>query len=127
MKKRGIWVELTTLIIPGLNDSEDELKSIAGFIAGVGVEIPWHISRFHPDYICTDIKPTQEETLYRAQQIGKDAGLRYIYIGNIAKESPTLCYKCGKEFIKRSYPVVSKALLNANLCAECGTPLDGVF
>ncbi len=127
MKKLNIWVEVTTLIIPGVNDSVDELKCIAGFIAKTGIDIPWHISRFRPDYMYTDSKPTPIETLYGASHIGKDAGLRYIYIGNITQESPTVCCQCGHLLIKREYPNVKITGLNSNRCAKCDTPLDGVF
>jgi pyruvate formate lyase activating enzyme len=127
MKKLSIWIEVTTLIIPGLNDSEEELKDIAGFIAEIGIDIPWHISRFHPDYMYIDSEPTPIETLNTAGLIGKDAGLRYIYPGNVAEESPTLCHKCGKELIKRRYTAVDTTALKGNRCAECDTPLDGVF
>lgn len=127
MKKLRIWVEVTTLIIPGLNDSKEELKDIAGFIAEIGIDIPWHISRFHPDYMYINSEPTPIETLRRAGLIGKDAGLRYIYLGNITEGSPTLCHKCGKELIKRCYPAVNKIGLKGNRCVECNTLLDGVF
>ncbi len=127
MKNLGLWIEVTTLVIPGLNDSNQELKQIADFIATVGIDIPWHISRFHPDYICRDSKPTPIETLDRASHIGKDAGLCYVYIGNIAQESPTVCCKCGHLLIKREYPNVEIAGLNGNRCVKCGAPLDGVF
>ncbi len=127
MKKSGLWIEVTTLIIPGLNDSKEELKAIAGFIAEIGIEIPWHISRFHPDYSCIDNSPTPIKTLITANKIGKEAGLRYIYPGNIAEEVSTACYECGKELIKRNSPEISMAALNGNRCAQCNTILDGVF
>ena len=127
MKKLNIWVEVTTLIIPGLNDSDAELRRIAGFLADVGVDIPWHINRFHPDYKCTDTKPTPIDTLHRASRIGKDVGLRYIYIGNVAEASSTSCYKCGKELINRSPLTVNKIGLRGNQCAKCDAFLDGVF
>ncbi|MDP8293187.1 MAG: AmmeMemoRadiSam system radical SAM enzyme [Candidatus Orphnella occulta] len=127
MKKLGIWVEVTTLVIPGLNDSDQELRKIADFIATVGCEIPWHISRFHPDYMHTDSKPTPIETLHRTANIGRDAGLCYIYVGNISQESPTLCCQCGHLLIKREYPAVKMSGLNGKKCEKCDTPLDGVF
>jgi len=127
MKRLGVWIEVTTLIIPGLNDSDQELKDIAGFIAEIGIDIPWHISRFHPDYMYIDSEPTPIETLNRAGLIGKDAGLRYVYPGNVAEESPTLCHRCGKELIKRRCNAVTAAGLKGNRCSECDTPLDGLF
>jgi len=86
-KELGIWIEITTLIIPGQNDSESELSDIAGFIAGIGKDIPWHISRFHPDYQFLDQKPTPIETLKKAEDLGKKAGLRYVYLGNVRNAS----------------------------------------
>ena len=83
MKRLGIWVEVTTLVVPGKNDSEDELNGIAEFIAGVGKDIPWHISRYHPDYEYKDSPPTPIETMKKAQEIGEKHGLHYIYLGNV--------------------------------------------
>ncbi|MFH1363694.1 MAG: AmmeMemoRadiSam system radical SAM enzyme [Candidatus Omnitrophota bacterium] len=83
MKELGIWIEITTLIIPGENDSLKELENIAGFIAEVGKDIPWHISRFHPDYKFLDHQPTALESLEKAKAIGEKAGLRYVYLGNV--------------------------------------------
>ena len=83
MKKSGIWIEVTTLVIPGLNDSKNELKKTAEFIAGIGVDIPWHISRFHPDYEYNEFKLTPIDTLKAAKVIGKSAGLNYVYLGNV--------------------------------------------
>ncbi|MCK4519597.1 MAG: AmmeMemoRadiSam system radical SAM enzyme [Candidatus Omnitrophica bacterium] len=82
-KSLNIWIEITTLIIPGENDSSSELADIARFIADVGKDIPWHISRFHPDYRFLNHKPTPIETLKKAEELGRKAGLRYVYIGNI--------------------------------------------
>ena len=96
MRELKIWVEVTTLVVPGLNDGEKELTDIARFIAGVDPDIPWHISRFHPDYQYTDERPTPLETLRAAYNIGKGEGLRYIYIGNVQGESDdTFCPGCG--------------------------------
>ncbi len=83
MKEAGIWIEITTLVIPGKNDSPKELKNLAAFIAGVSKDIPWHISRFHPDYKFLDYPPTSIEILEEAQEIGKKAGLKHIYLGNV--------------------------------------------
>ncbi|NQT75193.1 MAG: AmmeMemoRadiSam system radical SAM enzyme [Candidatus Omnitrophica bacterium] len=83
MKRLGIWVEITTLAVTGKNDSEDEFRDIAGFIAGVDPGIPWHISRFHPDFKYLDARPTSLETLKRARAIGEEAGLEHIHLGNV--------------------------------------------
>ena len=127
MKKLGIWIEITTLIIPGLNDSEEELKKIAEFIASVGVEIPWHISKFHPDYKMLDRSPTPITVLKNAYDIGKYAGLRYIYIGNVlGEEESTYCYKCKKPVIKRIGFEVSETNMEDGNCSFCKAKIDGV-
>ena len=126
MKALGIWVEITTLILPHLNDSENELKGIASFIAGVGAEIPWHISRFHPDYRMTDLEATPPETLERAYEIGKEAGLRYVYIGNVAGEENTFCYRCGALLIRRLGFSVLENVIRGGRCAQCDAVIDGI-
>ncbi|MFH1490176.1 MAG: AmmeMemoRadiSam system radical SAM enzyme, partial [Pseudomonadota bacterium] len=83
MKEAGVWLEVTTLLIPGLNDAAEELKNLAGFLAALDPGIPWHISRFHPTYRLTDRPPTGPETIHRAREIGYEAGLQYVYTGNL--------------------------------------------
>ncbi len=83
MKALGIWVEVTTLLIPGLNDGEEELRDLAGFIRSLGAETPWHISRFHPRYRMMETPPTPAASIHRATGIGKSVGLKYVYSGNI--------------------------------------------
>ena len=102
--KLGVWVEVTTLIMPGINDSDEELRDIAEFVRSVGAELPWHVSRFHPAYKMVDVRPTPAETLRRAAEIGRQAGLRYVYEGNVIGKGgeSTYCYKCGKLLIERS-------------------------
>jgi len=126
MRRMNIWVEITTLVIPDFNDSSEELKDIAGFLSGVGKEIPWHISRFHPDYKITDKEPTSLSKLKEAYTIGKDAGLRYVYIGNVLEEEKTYCYKCGQDLISRSGFSVIKNILKDGKCPGCNTALDGI-
>lgn len=125
----NIWMELTTLIIPGKNDSDDELKAIAEFIAKeASVDVPWHVSRFYPQYKMTESAPTKSATLQRAYDIGKQAGLRYIYIGNMpgmAAES-TMCYQCGALLIERVGYHITKNNLKDSHCPECMTPIAGV-
>jgi pyruvate formate lyase activating enzyme len=128
MRKLGIWVEVTTLVIPGQNDSEGELTDIARFISEVDPVIPWHISRFHPDYEYTSAPPTPPETLRRAFRIGRREGLEYIYIGNIRGESEdTACPSCGKRLIERSGFVVSRMQLEGGRCRFCGHSVAGLF
>ena len=129
MKELGVWVEITTLIIPGLNDSDQELRDIADFIKGIDPEMPWHISRFHPTYKMTDISPTPASTLHKARQIGLDVGLAHVYEGNIpgTGEENTCCGNCGKILIERTgYHIARNTLINGN-CPACQTPLAGIF
>jgi pyruvate formate lyase activating enzyme len=129
MVELGILVEVTTLIIPGLNDAPDELKALAGFIAGeLGSDTPWHVSRFHPTYRLTKIPPTPVETLNLASRIGKDAGLRYVYTGNIPGRGgeDTICYQCGQVLIQRlGFRVIQNHIQN-RVCPFCNAPIHGI-
>jgi len=130
MKKKGIWVEITTLIIPGKNDSDEELKGIAGFIAKeLDVDTPWHLSAFHPDYKMLDVGSTPAKTLLKARKIGEKAGLHYIYIGNIQGEGlgDTHCPKCGEIVIKRAYMELLENRLRNGKCPKCGEEIAGVW
>jgi pyruvate formate lyase activating enzyme len=127
MKKLGIWVEITTLVVPGENDSEKELKSIAEFIASVSKEIPWHISRFHPDFKYLDSAPTPIETLRMAKEIGEESGLRYIYLGNVLEGNNTYCYNCTSLLIERCVFDVVRNNIDKGKCPECGASIDGMF
>lgn len=128
MKKLGIWVEITTLIIPDKNDSEKELTAIAEFIAGLDVNIPWHISRFHPDYEFTDGVSTPLPTLDTASEIGESAGLKYIYKGNVlGNVTETKCAKCGAVLVRRNGFFVDMNRIKDSKCPSCGEVLDGVF
>jgi pyruvate formate lyase activating enzyme len=127
MKRLGIWVEITTLIVPGINDSQEEMRDIAAFISEVGIDIPWHISRFHPDYKYTDVKPTPIEALRTAYDTGKKAGLRYVYLGNVAEDTNTYCYNCGELLILRDYLFTLKSNLKGSSCPKCGSIIDGIF
>ncbi len=127
MKKSGIWVEITTLIIPGKNDSKEDLEGIAQFIASVGTGIPWHISRFHPDYKYLDSGPTPVGTLKIAKAIGEKAGLRYIYLGNVSEGNNTYCYNCKSCLIKRVVFDVIENNIDNGKCRKCEARIDGVF
>lgn len=127
MKKLGIWIEITTLIVPGRNDSDKELGSIAEFIAGAGTDIPWHVSRFHPDFKYTEPVPTPIETLKKASAIGKQAGLRYVYLGNVFEGNSTYCYNCKYILIKRAvFDITNNSIDNAR-CPKCNAVIDGRF
>ena len=128
MKKLNIWVEVTTLVVPGVNDGEEELRNIARFIAETDPGIPWHISRFHPNYKYTDTHSTPLETLRMACSLGEKEGLRYIYIGNVMGESEdTLCPSCRKAVIQRQGFHVSVNRVKDSKCSFCGNPISGVF
>jgi len=128
MRKLGIWVEVTTLVVPGMNDGEDELRDIARFLAEVDRDIPWHLSRFHPDYEFTDRSATPISLLQRAEGWGRAAGLRFVYIGNVAADRDvTLCPSCGAELIGRRGFSVEFNRLSGGRCPQCGTGIAGVF
>jgi len=129
MKKLGIWVEITTLVIPGLNDSEDEFKGIVNFILQMDNGIPWHISRFYPAYKMRQYPPTPVETLRRAREIGKKMGLKYIYIGNVPGEESenTFCPECGKIIIKRRGYWIERMDIKEGRCRFCNTKIEGVW
>lgn len=129
MKELGIWVEVTTLIIPGLNDSSEEFKKIAEFVLSLGRETPWHVSRFYPRYKALDKPPTPVETVYRALKIGKEVGLKYVYSGNIpgGEGEDTLCANCGKTLVSRYGYFIKENNLRNGCCSFCGTALDGIF
>ncbi len=127
MKNLGIWVEVTTLVVPGQNDSEEELSQIAEFIGEAGKDTPWHISRFHPAYKDLDNRPTSEEILQKAEDIGKKAGLHYVYLGNLRRPSNTVCPGCKKIVIERELFTTGKINLSGGNCSFCGRPIEGVF
>jgi pyruvate formate lyase activating enzyme len=128
MNKLGIWVEITTLVVPGENDSEEELGNIAEFIASVNKNIPWHISRFHPDYKFTGHRATPEATLRKAQDLGYKTGLNYVYVGNVlGLGNDTHCPNCKKMLIKRELFSILEYNIKQNKCAFCKTIIPGIF
>ena len=128
LKDAGIWIEVTTLVIPGENDSLDELSGIANFISGVSKDIPWHVSRFHADYKFNAYQDTPEHTLKLACDLGNAAGLRYVYPGNIGSwGQDTLCPACKKVLIKREGFRVSAWHIAKSKCTFCQADLAGVF
>jgi len=128
MWEAGIWVEVTTLVIPGRNDSEEELRWIAEFLAGISPDIPWHISRFVPAYKVWDLPSTPVGTLRKAREIGLSAGLHFVYMGNVPGEGEdTFCPSCGKVLIKRYGFDVLKNDLQEGHCPHCGTGIPGVW
>jgi pyruvate formate lyase activating enzyme len=128
MKRLGIWLEVTTLVIPGINDDPAELKDAARFVVEeLGVETPWHVSRFFPAYRMHSTPPTPVETLQRAKEIGLAKGLKYVYVGNVGgPEQDTVCPSCGKTLIRRrGFMVVANRIENGR-CPDCGTLIVGV-
>jgi pyruvate formate lyase activating enzyme len=127
MKKLDIWVEVTTLLVTGRNDSEEEIRKVADFLAGVDPSIPWHLSRFYPQYQMEDSEATPLETLTRAYEIGKEAGIRYVYLGNVQGEgNNTYCYQCHQLLIQRLGFSIKANRINEGRCPNCGIPIDGV-
>jgi len=130
MKSLGIFVEVTTLIIPGLNDDKKELENLSAFLVdALGPETPWHISRFHPTYKLMDRPSTPIETLLRARDIGLKAGLKYVYTGNVPGESgeKTFCDQCGHLLIDRWGFYVQNNRIKNGKCPQCGATVYGVW
>ena len=129
IKQLGIWLEVTTLVIPGLNDDEVELQDTAQFIVReLGADTPWHISRFFPDYQLTDVPPTPHQTLVRAWEIGRSEGLRYVYLGNVpgSEKQNTSCPDCGTWLIRRNVLGVLANRIRSGCCPNCGGAVAGV-
>lgn len=128
----GIWVEIVTLVVPGFNDSNEELWDAARFISGVSRDIPWHVTAFHKDYKMTDPPNTDSRTLLRAAEIGREAGLHFVYAGNLPgsvdEYEHTYCPHCNELLIERTGYVIQKYRLTASgACPRCGTKLPGVW
>lgn len=129
MRRVGIWVEITTLVIPTLNDSDKELEEIAQFIVSLGPEVPWHISAFYPTYKMLNLPRTPASLLHRGREIGMRAGLRYVYCGNIPGEEgeDTSCPHCGRRVIERAgFRVLKNEVVNGE-CRHCHTKIDGIW
>lgn len=125
-KESGIWVEVTTLLIPGYSDDEHQLEEIARFIRSVGEDIPWHITAFYPAFKLPDVSPTRVESLRKARDIGIKAGLRYVYEGNIPGEGGenTYCYDCGTLLIERfGYEIIKNKIIDGR-CHNCNVRID---
>lgn len=129
MKNMGVWLEVTTLLIPGLNDSTEELEQISRFLAGLDPNIPWHISRFHPTYHLTNVGPTSEKSIQSARDIGYAAGLKYVYTGNLPGDEgeKTFCHNCGELLIDRFGFAVTQNRIEKNCCPKCGVKVPGVW
>jgi len=128
-RRLGIWVEVTTLVIPGHNDSESELRQIAEFICSVGNDIPWHVTQFYPTYRLLDRTATPVKVLRRAREIGYEAGLQYVYEGNVPGEGGenTYCQRCKSLLVRRYGTQLLGARIRAGQCPDCGTAVPGVW
>jgi pyruvate formate lyase activating enzyme len=123
----GLWIEITTLVIPGYNDDTAQLRDMAEFIAGMNTAVPWHLSSFYPTYKLTDAEPTPRSTLEKAEEIGRNAGLEYVYLGNVAGPADTVCPKCGKTVVERRGMGTRAVHINGTNCPDCGTQIGGVW
>jgi len=126
----GFWLEIVTLLVPGFNDSDDELKRLTEFLASVSLDIPWHVTAFHKDYKMTDPENTSTRDLMRAAEIGKSAGLRFIYAGNLPGQvgelENTYCHNCHELLIERDGYLITGYYLTSNgSCPACGTTIPG--
>ncbi len=128
MKSMGIWLEVTTLLIPGLNDDPAELRDIARFLVTLGPETPWHVSRFHPTYRLTDRPSTPVETVRKARDIGLEAGLHYVYTGNVFGDrgESTFCHQCGEILLERRGFSLHRTGMKQGACLKCGARAAGV-
>jgi len=130
LHQMGVWLEIVTLLIPGFNDGDDELRNLTAFLAGVSPDIPWHVTAFHQDYKMTSPADTRPEDLLRAATIGSEAGLRYIYAGNLPGRvqdlEDTHCHQCGEMLIQRyGYLIEKYKLTPEGNCPACHAPLPG--
>ena len=132
VKEMGLWLEVVTLVVPGFNDSSEELWDAARFLSGVSADIPWHVTAFHSDYKMSDTDNTPARTLLRAAEIGREAGLRYVYAGNLPGQvdeyEDTLCPKCNTPLVQRSgYFIRENNVTAQGTCPKCGEKVAGVW
>lgn len=128
----GLWVEVVTLVVPGFNDSNEELMETARFVVSVSPDIPWHVTAFHPDFQMTDRPPTSAATIVRAAEIGEECGLNFVYAGNLRGQAAmyenTRCPKCHREVIKRvGYSIQSYKITAQGTCPFCGSLIPGIW
>ena len=131
LHEMGFWVEIVTLVVPGFNDSEAELKDIASFLFSVSPDIPWHVTAFHPDYKMSDRDYTPAKTLIQAAEVGKKIGLHYVYVGNLPGSvdswENTYCHSCHQLLIKRIGFTILENFLDGNSCPKCHTRIPGIW
>jgi pyruvate formate lyase activating enzyme len=130
LRRRGLWIEVSTVVIPGVNDSDQELEELAGHLAAhIGPDTPWHVMKFFPYGGLRHLPPTPLATLRRARTIGLTAGLRHVYLGNMkaSEEQSTCCPKCGNVLIRRSGTSLLACALADGACPACGTAIPGYW
>jgi pyruvate formate lyase activating enzyme len=128
-RQTNIWIEITTLLVPGQNDSPEDIRKLADFLVNkAGPDVPWHISRFYPQYRYLDVQPTELSSLERAFEIGKAAGLHYVYLGNVpgVKSENTFCHCCGRVLIERIGYRIARNDIRESKCVGCGTTIAGI-
>ena len=128
-RETDVWIEVTTLLIPELNDAEDELRALAEWLAAVDPDIPWHVTAFHPDYEMLDRPRTSQRALAQAYEIGTGVGLRHVYVGNVmdADRESTYCPQCGQKLIQRHWYRVKELWPKRGICPQCGCTIAGVW
>jgi pyruvate formate lyase activating enzyme len=129
-QETDVWVEVTNLVIPGLNDAEDETRALADWVVSrMGPDVPVHFTAFHPDYKMTDRPRTPAATLTRARALARAAGLHHVYTGNVHDPDgqTTFCPRCGARVIERDWFQVRRVALDRGACAACGERIAGVF
>jgi pyruvate formate lyase activating enzyme len=128
-RETDIWVEVTTLLIPGLNDSDEELKAMAAWMAEIDADMPWHVSAFHPDYQMQNVPRTAQRDLARTYEIGKQAGLHHVYVGNVmdADRESTYCPQCKEKLIQRHWYSVRELWRERGVCPKCDHAITGVW
>jgi pyruvate formate lyase activating enzyme len=130
--RMGFWMEIVTLVVPGFNDSDEEMREAARFLAGISSDVPWHVTAFHQDYKMTGPENTGVRRLLRAAEIGREEGLRFVYCGNlpgqVGDNENTLCPSCGKLLVGRyGYNILEYAVTGEGACPDCGTAIPGVW
>jgi pyruvate formate lyase activating enzyme len=127
LHEAGVWIEVTTLVIPGYNDDDTSFEFIAAFLASLDTAIPWHLSRFYPTYRLVDAPPTPVDSLKRGYRIGEESGLKHIYLGNVqGMGDETRCSSCGSILISRAGFGVRELKINdEGNCMKCGEPFEG--